>query len=110
MTEQSAHQRLCQIQRHLATVTRADSKFQSASLTSDKSRNMSSQAPHKTLLIPGPIENDDAVLQAMSLPRSVYMLHAAIDAEMMIKRVACRNAVRKDLWRVLDYAAHTLPN
>lgn len=31
-----------------------------------KSSNMSSQAPHPTLLIPGPIEFDDAVLQSMS--------------------------------------------
>lgn len=29
-------------------------------------RNMSSQAPHPALLIPGPIEFDDAVLQSMS--------------------------------------------
>lgn len=28
--------------------------------------NMSTQAPHNTLLIPGPIEFDDAVLQSMS--------------------------------------------
>jgi alanine-glyoxylate transaminase/serine-glyoxylate transaminase/serine-pyruvate transaminase len=28
--------------------------------------NMSSQAAHNTLLIPGPIEFDDAVLQSMS--------------------------------------------
>jgi alanine-glyoxylate transaminase/serine-glyoxylate transaminase/serine-pyruvate transaminase len=27
---------------------------------------MSAQAPHNTLLIPGPIEFDDAVLQSMS--------------------------------------------
>jgi alanine-glyoxylate transaminase/serine-glyoxylate transaminase/serine-pyruvate transaminase len=30
------------------------------------SANMSSQPPHPTLLIPGPIEFDDAVLQSMS--------------------------------------------
>lgn len=33
---------------------------------------MSSQAAHPTLLIPGPIEFEDAVLNAMSHPRSVY--------------------------------------
>lgn len=33
---------------------------------SDTTAKMSSQAPHSTLLIPGPIEFDDAVLQSMS--------------------------------------------
>lgn len=32
----------------------------------NQSRTMSSQPPHPTLLIPGPIEFDDAVLNAMS--------------------------------------------
>lgn len=34
--------------------------------SSSPSANMSTQAPHPTLLIPGPIEFDDAVLQSMS--------------------------------------------
>lgn len=34
--------------------------------TQQRSINMSSQASHNTLLIPGPIEFDDAVLQSMS--------------------------------------------
>lgn len=40
--------------------------------SSDNNSAMSSQAPHSTLLIPGPIEFDDAVLQAMSHYRYVY--------------------------------------
>lgn len=39
-----------------------------------KSSNMSSQAPHPTLLIPGPIEFDDAVLQSMSHYRCVCVV------------------------------------
>lgn len=36
---------------------------------------MSSQPAHPTLLIPGPIEFDDAVLQSMSHFRYVYTSH-----------------------------------
>lgn len=39
------------------------------------SSKMSSQPAHPTLLIPGPIEFDDAVLQSMSHYRSVYSPH-----------------------------------
>ncbi|KAI0596047.1 pyridoxal phosphate-dependent transferase [Biscogniauxia sp. FL1348] len=42
------------------------SSIQARSLSSSPSFNMSSQPDHPTLLIPGPIEFDDAVLQSMS--------------------------------------------
>lgn len=43
-----------------------DSSSHSQSDSDSTSPTMSSQAPHPTLLIPGPIEFDDAVLQSMS--------------------------------------------
>ena len=65
--------RLSLISRHLApdypintpyTVERLPSTIDTSLLP--KTRNMSSQPDHPTLLIPGPIEFDDAVLQSMS--------------------------------------------
>lgn len=41
--------------------------------SSPSSATMSSQPEHPTLLIPGPIEFDDAVLQSMSHYRSVFL-------------------------------------
>jgi alanine-glyoxylate transaminase/serine-glyoxylate transaminase/serine-pyruvate transaminase len=38
----------------------------------EEAKTMSSQPPHSTLLIPGPIEFDDAVLQSMSHFRYAY--------------------------------------
>ncbi|TVY25095.1 Alanine--glyoxylate aminotransferase, partial [Lachnellula hyalina] len=75
------HERLSVISRHLdtrpaiplntpysvasSTYTRQDKRFNSTSSTTEKPK-MSSQANHPALLIPGPIEFDDAVLQSMS--------------------------------------------
>jgi alanine-glyoxylate transaminase / serine-glyoxylate transaminase / serine-pyruvate transaminase len=43
-----------------------------AEIPEESIENMAStQAPHPTVLIPGPVEFDDAVLQAMSHPRYV---------------------------------------
>lgn len=75
--------RLSQISHHLAGNTYSDSSYieptssihtnspftvqqRRLSTESNKSVNMSSQPDHPTLLIPGPIEFDDAVLQSMS--------------------------------------------
>ncbi|KAK3321207.1 pyridoxal phosphate-dependent transferase [Cercophora scortea] len=79
----SSPARLSLISRHLApdypintpyTVERLPStidtsllpKTQTRRLSTSKAANMSSQPPHPTLLIPGPIEFDDAVLNSMS--------------------------------------------
>lgn len=72
---------------------------------------MSNQEPHAALLIPGPIEFDDAVLQAMSHYR--YVLPCLwIDAlpNDREQRVARRPALRKCLRRDADDATETLPN
>ncbi|KAK4251662.1 pyridoxal phosphate-dependent transferase [Corynascus novoguineensis] len=67
--------RLSLISRHLApvypintpyTVERLPDTIETSLLPKAQSRKMSSQPPHPTLLIPGPIEFDDAVLQSMS--------------------------------------------
>jgi len=67
--------RLSLISRHLApdypintpyTVERLPSTIDTSLLPKTQTRKMSSQPPHATLLIPGPIEFDDAVLQSMS--------------------------------------------
>lgn len=73
--------RLSLISRHLApvypintpyTVERLPDTIDTSLLPKTQSRNlsgaaaMSSQPPHPTLLIPGPIEFDDAVLHSMS--------------------------------------------
>lgn len=46
------------------------------SIAPDAPQKMSSQPPHPALLIPGPIEFDDAVLQAMSHYRYAQPLSA----------------------------------
>ncbi|KAK1832655.1 pyridoxal phosphate-dependent transferase [Podospora conica] len=67
--------RLSLISRHLApdypintpyTVERLPRTIDTSLLPSRQTRMMSSQPEHSTLLIPGPIEFDDAVLQSMS--------------------------------------------
>lgn len=47
---------------------------QPAAVQQEKKTNMSSQPPHPALLIPGPIEFDDQVLQSMSHFR--YTMHS----------------------------------
>ncbi|KAK3683489.1 pyridoxal phosphate-dependent transferase [Podospora appendiculata] len=47
-------------------------KTQTRKLSTSKAANMSSQPPHPTLLIPGPIEFDDAVLSSMSHYRCIF--------------------------------------
>jgi alanine-glyoxylate transaminase/serine-glyoxylate transaminase/serine-pyruvate transaminase len=67
--------RLSLISRHLApvypintpyTVERLPNTIATSLLPQTQTRNMSLQPAHATLLIPGPIEFDDAVLQSMS--------------------------------------------
>jgi alanine-glyoxylate transaminase/serine-glyoxylate transaminase/serine-pyruvate transaminase len=67
--------RLSLISRHLApdypintpyTVERLPRTIDTSLLPNILTRKMSSQPEHPTLLIPGPIEFDDAVLQSMS--------------------------------------------
>lgn len=76
----SAPGRLSQISQHLAagnsssyialgqppSSSSATAQYRRLSTSSTTSANMSSQPDHPTLLIPGPIEFDDAVLQSMS--------------------------------------------
>lgn len=77
----SAPSRLSQISQHLASSNTSSYKTAAhptgssavlpaqqrrLSTSSAASANMSSQPDHPTLLIPGPIEFDDAVLQSMS--------------------------------------------
>lgn len=69
--------RLAIISQHLAGQPQASpglSSYQSRSLSSSPRSKMSSQPSHPTLLIPGPIEFDDAVLQSMSHYRSAPIL------------------------------------
>ncbi|TLS25559.1 hypothetical protein PpBr36_07119 [Pyricularia pennisetigena] len=68
-TTSPAASRLSQISYHLSSPSRSNSTSATSSSSSDNSNNhsnMSSQPEHPTLLIPGPIEFDDAVLQSMS--------------------------------------------
>ncbi|KAK3387071.1 pyridoxal phosphate-dependent transferase [Podospora didyma] len=67
--------RLSLISRHLApdypintpyAVERIPDTIDTSLLPKTQTRKMSTQPPHATLLIPGPIEFDDAVLQSMS--------------------------------------------
>ena len=67
--------RLSLISRHLApdypintpyAVERIPDTIDTSLLPKIQTRKMSTQPPHATLLIPGPIEFDDAVLQSMS--------------------------------------------
>lgn len=63
--------RVLQLAQHLGTSTTPAAPSSSVqqrrqSSTSGNSVKMSSQPDHPTLLIPGPIEFDDAVLQSMS--------------------------------------------
>lgn len=54
-------------------------RFSSSAQISDPAKSkMSIQATHPTLLIPGPIEFDDAVLQSMSHYRFAIRYHAHI--------------------------------
>ena len=71
----NAPARLSLISRHLApdypintpyTVERLPRTIDTSLLPNIQNRKMSSQPEHATLLIPGPIEFDDAVLQSMS--------------------------------------------
>ncbi|EJT76882.1 alanine-glyoxylate aminotransferase 1 [Gaeumannomyces tritici R3-111a-1] len=59
--------RLAQISSHLAAASQSRVVSSSSPTSNSVQRaNMSTQPDHPTLLIPGPIEFDDAVLQAMS--------------------------------------------
>ena len=78
----SSPARLSLISRHLApeypintpyTVERLPSTIDTSLLPKTQKRTMSSQPAHPTLLIPGPIEFDDAVLQSMSHYRLVFL-------------------------------------
>lgn len=52
--------------RQFGTQTSSAQETKSTETPAETTANMSSQAPHPTLLIPGPIEFDDQVLQSMS--------------------------------------------
>ncbi|KAF3166047.1 hypothetical protein TWF225_000883 [Orbilia oligospora] len=70
----SASARLSQLNNHIpnkvSNISTALKYSTTATTTSDK---MSAQAEHPTVLIPGPIEFDDAVLQAMSTPSESHV-------------------------------------
>lgn len=59
----------------LSTSVPSTSSLQNRTLSTSQPSKMSSQPAHPTLLIPGPIEFDDAVLQSMSHFRYVYTSH-----------------------------------
>ncbi|KAF3170246.1 hypothetical protein TWF106_007806 [Orbilia oligospora] len=70
----SASARLSQLNNHIpnkvSNISTALKYSTTATTTPDK---MSAQAEHPTVLIPGPIEFDDAVLQAMSTPSESHV-------------------------------------
>ncbi|KAF3936430.1 hypothetical protein ABW19_dt0204177 [Dactylella cylindrospora] len=67
-----ATSRLFQLTNHLIPAQNLSSSLSRAFSTSTK-LTMSSQAPHPTVLIPGPIEFDDEVLQAMATPSESHV-------------------------------------
>ncbi len=71
---------------------------------------MSQQPEHPTLLIPGPIEFDDAVLQSMGHFR--YLLLSSMDdlANDMLQPVPCWSTVRRHVWGDSFAAPKTLSN
>jgi len=78
------------------------------------SSTMSSQPAHPTLLIPGPIEFDDAVLQSMGHYRCVAsalaapILHSVLTGDSQREPRRCR--LRRHLWRDPHPAAPALPD
>ena len=72
---------------------------------------MSSQPPHPALMIPGPIEVDDAVLQAMSHYR-LDLLQSVMQHELIIdfKRIARRHGLCQRLRRDSHHAPQALPD
>lgn len=75
MTSSTACPRLCQIAAHIPADNQTLPALDSLPQTSPKLTEMSSQEDHPTVLIPGPVEFDDAVLQAMAHPRLVPKTH-----------------------------------
>ncbi|KAK6338312.1 hypothetical protein TWF730_002375 [Orbilia blumenaviensis] len=69
----SASARLSQLNNHIPTAALRYSTSSSTSVSSNSNNKMSAQAEHPTVLIPGPIEFDDAVLQAMSTPSESHV-------------------------------------
>jgi len=83
--------RLSLISRHLVdqqplntpySTERLPSTIDTSLLPRIPARTMSSQPEHPTLLIPGPIEFDDAVLHSMSHYRFVTYAHQRADKEL----------------------------
>ncbi|KAK6351785.1 hypothetical protein TWF718_004930 [Orbilia javanica] len=70
----AASARLSQLNNHIPSISASKVssalRYSTAATNKDK---MSAQAEHPTVLIPGPIEFDDAVLQAMSTPSESHV-------------------------------------
>ncbi len=74
---------------------------------------MSKQAEHPTLLIPGPIEFDDEVLQAMSHYRYAPLASDALPLSILnpdSQSIARQCTLRRHLRRNPHYAPQNLPN
>ena len=71
MSFSTAGPRLCQIAAHIPATNQSFSGQDSTPISSPSPAEMSTQVKHPTILIPGPVEFDDAVLQAMAHPRFV---------------------------------------
>lgn len=75
----SSYNRISQISQHLSPSTGTNTANSTSSHNQTRPlATMSSQPEHPTLLIPGPIEFDDAVLNSMSHYR--YAAHCPLDA------------------------------
>ena len=72
--------------------------------------NMSGQAEHPALLIPGPIEFDDAVLLSMGHFRCARCPALAIALTESPKSEPCWTSVRRYLWRDPHNASKALPD
>ena len=78
-------------------------------LAPEPTNKMSNQPSHPALLIPGPIEFDDAVLNSMSHYRYEDSLFE-VSSILTSQRVACRSALRKHLQRSPWKPAQALPH
>lgn len=105
-TTSPAASRLSQLSYHLSSSSHSNSTSTTSSSTSSDNSNkhskMSSQPEHPTLLIPGPIEFDDAVLQSMSHYRYEFNPQKQICTAKLMPIVLLQHAARAMLARLLS--------
>jgi hypothetical protein len=73
-------------------------------------KKMSNQPQHPALLIPGPIEFDDEVLNSMSHFRYDSLLPKCAALLTHLKRITCRRSLRRLLQRSPPESAQALPD